>query len=89
MIMCNVKNFGRNLDFLLSTRHGLKAAAARAAGISVTGLGYILRGESSPTLETACNLASAVHVPVDDLMTAPSRFKRQYANHRIELVDQK
>lgn len=79
--MSNIRNFGRNLDFLLSSAHGAKVAAARASGISASALGYILRGQCVPSLDTAAALAKVVDVPIGELLQPTGSFRRMHSDY--------
>lgn len=79
--------FGVNLNWFLSRSHGAKKATAKAAGLSMTSLYFILIGKSMPSLTTALDLARVTNVPLDDLMLPHKRFTVKYANRKPEILD--
>ena len=61
------ENLGKNIKFLRSQRHMSQADLAEKAGISITFLSNIERGNNFPLAGTLCNLAKTLQVEVFEL----------------------
>lgn len=80
------EKFSQNFSYVMQHKKepGLNNRVAASVGISATYLSMLKkRGKKCPTIDVAANIAEALDVPLEMLLSNPTTFPKRYKDYLI------